>query len=153
MFHQLCMYWEWKYLFIYFGQKGRYTKFCSNNWTKLRNLCRVKLNKNDQDLSQFWTIIKISCLFFMVLIFCIPQLNFMLLCIKWPIEQNYIAQLEQGCFCYQFKKKLVLTLDQGHEQGEEKKIVFYCVEKWKVHLNILSPFIEAFGKSPSSAIT
>ena len=113
-------------------KKGRYTKFCSNNWTKLRNLCRVKLNKNDQDLSQFWTIIKISCLFFMVLIFCIPQLNFMLLCIKWPIEQNYIAQLEQGCFCYQFKKKIGLdSWPRAWTRRREEDCILLCGKKHK----------------------
>ena len=105
-------------------KKGRYTKFCSNNWTKLRNLCRVKLNKNDQDLSQFWTIIKISCLFFMVLIFCIPQLNFMLLCIKWPIEQNYIAQLEEGCFAISLKKNWSWLLTKGMNKEKRRRLYF-----------------------------
>ena len=50
-------------------------------------------------------------------------------------------------FVHQLTMIVACNLD-----SDELKLDF-CVEKCKVHLNILSTFIEAFGKSPSSAIT
>ena len=49
-------------------------------------------------------------------------------------------------FVHQLTMIVACNLD-----SDELKLDF-CVEKWKVPLNILSTFIEAFGKSPYELI-